>query len=272
MTPNEKILVSTMSLLNPEDEDEVLKNGYGLEIFSEELSWSEEDVLIPRATFSLSRYREISTPVSIHAPFFDLNLASEKFPAIRKLTLRTYRDWLRLGKFLGCIYVAVHPHGSAVVGNKKRVQRFAEEGLIILAEEANNNGLLLAVENVGVGPTQLFNQEEYVQLIKEIPGLYALLDVGHAFLNGWNITAVIRKLGDRLLSLHLHDNGGWLDDHFPVGAGQIDWPPIWEELNLLPNPPYLVLEYFKTPVQYILSDARRITGLTARHLPAAVAT
>lgn len=51
-------------------------------------------------------------------------------------------------------------------------------------------------------------------------------DSGHANLAGHSQSESIRKLGDRLKVLHLHDNYGIRDDHNAPYFGDLDWPGI----------------------------------------------
>ncbi|WP_170290985.1 hypothetical protein [Neomoorella glycerini] len=43
-------------------------------------------------------------------------------------------------------------------------------------------------------------EENYVSLFREIDGIVALLDIGHTYLNGWDIPRVIWQLGEKLAS------------------------------------------------------------------------
>ena len=75
--------------------------------------------------------------------------------------------------------------------------------LVILqtADWAAREGIRLTVENVGYPLKQnvLFNQEEYIQLIKRLPqSVGALIDTGHAMANGWDIPELVEVLGDRI--------------------------------------------------------------------------
>ncbi len=86
----------------------------------------------------------------------------------------------------------------------------------------------------------------------------AICYLGHAFINNWDIPKAIKSLGEKLISLHIHDNNGDVDEHLPVNMGKIDLPPIWEELICLPTFPNLVLEYNKTSLYNILESAKGI--------------
>lgn len=75
------------------------------------------------------------------------------------------------------------------------------------------------------------------------------LDVGHARAmqtqGGPSPDAWIADAGHLLAHLHVHDNDGQRDRHWPPGAGTIVWRAIFEALRPLTRPPYhprLILE------------------------------
>lgn len=57
------------------------------------------------------------------------------------------------------------------------------------------------------------------------------VDTGHANLGDLGAARAIRMAGPRLLTLHLHDNWGQVDDHLPPGCGSIDWPDVLAALR-----------------------------------------
>ena len=75
------------------------------------------------------------------------------------------------------------------------------------------------------------------------------LDLGHA-----NITVgtadAIATLGNRIATVHVHDNHGTKDEHLWPGSGTIDWPATAKALKALATPPATVLE-----ISYSLPEA-----------------
>ena len=67
------------------------------------------------------------------------------------------------------------------------------------------------------------------------------LDLGHANLNE-GVASAISTMGERILSVHVHDNKGDRDAHLWPGDGTIPWPQTMQALQALPNPPATVLE------------------------------
>jgi sugar phosphate isomerase/epimerase len=74
------------------------------------------------------------------------------------------------------------------------------------------------------------------------------LDLGHAHFCQ-SVSEAIATLGDRIGSVHVHDNHGMKDEHLWPGNGTIDWPAATKALNALAKPPVAVLE-----ISYTLSD------------------
>lgn len=61
----------------------------------------------------------------------------------------------------------------------------------------------------------------------------ACLDIGHAemFPSQTSAAEMIHTLGDRLQSIHVHDNDCWHDDHTFPFMGKIDWDSVCEALK-----------------------------------------
>lgn len=254
---NGRIFVSSLPLARPLDVKTLLATGSGLEIFAEGPRWRD-----PENGLRLTRtlLRGYNGPLSLHLPFYDLNLASENYPALRDLTLATYKQFLGVAAELHCEHAVIHTHAyTCPIYDPSQTRQRVKNLLPLLAASARQAGVKLAVENIGRGPTQLFDSEEYVHLFREIEGIYALLDIGHAFLNGWDIPRVIWQLRDKIVALHLHDNRGQADEHLPIGMGSINWRLIKEALALLPAPPALILEYSEeTRPNRLLADVHRM--------------
>ena len=92
---------------------------------------------------------------------------------------------------------------------------------------------------------------EHLMLILDLGHLNNVgicLDLGHAHIN-MGIAEAIAMLGNRIVSVHAHDNHGQKDEHLWPGDGTIDWPAAVQALRALANPPAAVLE-----IGYNLND------------------
>lgn len=132
---------------------------------------------------------------------------------------------------------------------------FALTALEHLGAFARPLGVRLLVENLLSEPTT----PEHLMYILEmghLDNVGVCLDLGHA-----NITvgtaAAIDILGNRIASVHVHDNHGTKDEHLWPGDGAIDWKATAAALKGLANPPATVLE-----ISYSLPDPQ--TALPGR--------
>ncbi len=108
---------------------------------------------------------------------------------------------------------------------------------------AAERGVELALEN---GRT-LAHWVYILSLIEQLGAdhLGVCVDTGHANLGDLGAPRAIRMAGPRLLTLHLHDNWGEVDDHLPPGQGNIDWPNVLSALREVG---------FSRPLQLELTD------------------
>jgi sugar phosphate isomerase/epimerase len=101
-------------------------------------------------------------------------------------------------------------------------------------------GVRLLAENLTSEPTSPERLMEILQ-IGHLDSVGVCLDLGHAHLTV-GVAAAIATVGNRIGSVHVHDNHGLKDEHLWPGAGTIDWPATVEALKALAAPPATVLE------------------------------
>lgn len=113
----------------------------------------------------------------------------------------------------------------------------AVEHLNAFARPLGARVLLENLENAVAQP------ENLVELVNagHLNDVYFCLDVGHANLGG-GVANAIAAMGDRIRSVHIHDNAGDRDTHLWPGEGTIVWPETMQALANLPMPPAGVLE------------------------------
>ncbi len=63
------------------------------------------------------------------------------------------------------------------------------------------------------------------------PHFAACLDTGHAMISGSGCTHMLKALGHRNRTLHIHDNNGLADMHQAPGRGKIHWRQFAEALG-----------------------------------------
>lgn len=181
---------------------------------------------------------------SVHTPVWDMNLTSENAQA-RRAALEAYEHSIAFAALIGAAHVVLHPGFCyAPVFNKSTARQRAMLAVEKLCEFDLDYGVLLLVENVGNSQTSIFSQDEYICFIQRFgEKIGSLLDIGHAHLCGWNLPGAISELGKSLYAVHLHDNNGESDSHFPIGSGNIQWNCVFEALRKCRPDLRLILEY-----------------------------
>ena len=187
--------------------------------------------------------------LSIHGPCVALNLADPAQEDYADIFAQT----LAYAKKCGAEFVVVHTN-EGIGQDKMALQRLVIDRLHHIMALAKGYGVQMVIENVGLRTKNnvLFTLPEYLELFKEFPEAMALLDTGHAHVNGWDLAQVVEALGERLLAFHVHDNDGSGDDHLPVWQGNTDWEGFFAAVKQYAPKSTLVLEYccgFKTTAE-----------------------
>jgi sugar phosphate isomerase/epimerase len=124
-------------------------------------------------------------------------------------------------------FLVVHlgvPQPSASDGHDNLLPA-ALRSLDEIASAAARAGVRVAVEVI---PNQLSTPERLVEIVDSglaspAPGPGICLDTGHAALMG-DLADAIDTVAGALVTTHVHDNGGRVDDHLAPFDGRIDWP------------------------------------------------
>jgi len=189
------------------------------------------DRLAPEDTERISRaLREKKVPVTLHAPFMDLNpgAVDEK---VRTVTAFRFGQVLDLVPLFHPRAIVLHP-GYDRWRYDDDVDLWLENSLLTwkpLVERAEALSVRMALENV-------FEEKPEVlgRLLEEInsPFLGYCLDAGHGNLfSRVPLEEWVEVLGSRLMEIHLHDNHGEADEHLPLGQGSIDFSSLFSLLE-----------------------------------------
>ncbi len=179
---------------------------------------------------------------SIHGPCVAVNLADPDDIAY----VDVYEKTFAYAAKINAAFVVVHSNEAwRFAGEKRAVQELVYGRIERLLQLAAKYGVTVALENVGLRTTDslLFEYDEFIGLFKRFPQAAALLDTGHAHVNGWNPADVVRDLNSRLVGVHIHDNDGTADSHLPVGSGTINWAEYFEAVKKYAPQAVQVCEY-----------------------------
>ena len=180
--------------------------------------------------------------ITLHGPFIDLS-AGSKDPRIRDVTRQRLGQVLDLIPIFKPVTLVCHAGYDA-----KRYRFFKKEWLknsldtwSWFARELNAQGVRLMLENVyekDPGDLKILLEG----LASENVGL--CLDIGHLWSFGQSFPEMwLDTLGDFIGQFHLHDNDRTFDQHLGLGAGNIDYEPVWRYLrSKKQDPPFVTLE------------------------------
>ena len=174
------------------------------------------------------------TAWSMHAPICDAFTGGQWGRAYSPATTNALarqeaidetRAALRAARALGCRMIVLHlgiPRGQPIPPGDNDAGAM-RRSLTLIAEASLAIGVRLALEVI---PNDLATPEALVDWLTndlELGDAGACLDFGHAHLVGGAPEAV-ELLSGHIITTHVHDNAGRLDDHLVPFAGTIDWP------------------------------------------------
>ena len=196
------------------------------------------------------------TPFSMHAPLFpDREMGRAGAPGVNVLhpeksrridAMDEIKRALEAAEHIPFRYLVVHLGERDNTWSPRTIE-YAHTALEHLGAFAGPLGVRLLVENLLSEATT----PEHLLLILELGHLNNVgicLDLGHAHITV-GVAEAVATLGNRIVSVHAHDNHGQKDEHLWPGDGAIDWPSAVKGLRALANPPATVLE-----ISYSLND------------------
>lgn len=213
---------------------EHLPSEYGIEIFYEFGTDNYWDTRCEKL------FVERKADLSIHAPCVAVNLANPKEFSY----LETYRRTLAYAQKQKASFVVLHTN-EQWTGERENVTALVEKRLKEILALAKMHNVKILIENVGLrtNGTLLYDWEQYLELLARFPQTGALIDLGHAHVNGWDIINVLEVLQSQIKAVHLHDNNGLADQHLPIGEGSIDWQNYFCKAREVIPAAVQVLEY-----------------------------
>lgn len=220
----------------------VREHNYDLEIFYEfgtDYYWQQ----------LLANLKGSGVKLSVHAPCVCVNLADPE----DQDWFNVYKKTILFAKQYDAEFVVVHTN-EGWQGERLRIQQLVEERLLQIVSFAQAQNILLLIENVGLisKDNLLYDFAEYQRLLALFPGCGALIDTGHAHINGWQLPVVLEVLAERVQALHLHDNCGSADSHECIGQGSICWHSCFAAVKQYTPQAKLVLEYGNIQVPELL--------------------
>jgi sugar phosphate isomerase/epimerase len=197
--------------------------------------------------------------LTLHSPFADINIAAPN-PALRKTILKLQKKSILHAYQLDCRVWVFHP------GLRTGVSYFYPgkdwqlnlESVRTLLRFAREYDVEIAIENVPEPhPFLMKNVEDFSRFYDELGEDIGLtLDIAHANLNN-QIQDFITHFSDKIVHVHVSDNGGTSDSHLGIGYGNIDWESVAKMMKKVGYSNVVVLESVEH-VEESLQTLRRL--------------
>lgn len=145
---------------------------------------------------------------------------------------------IRATSLLECKHWVVHPlmpYGKEDLasGHGEETWALNLEFMRELVKYAREYDVIVCLENMPYTGFSMASPEKVYAFVKEINNPYfkMCLDTGHANIQpGVNPVEVVKKCGDEIRVLHIHDNNGCTDQHLMPYLGNIDWKAFYKAL------------------------------------------
>lgn len=194
-----------------------------------------------------------------HAPW-EFNFGSP-YEKVRKGTLEEAEEILETAKNLDIDFITMHAYShvsSAYKENSKEdvISSFLDSAKKLISI-ANQKEITIGFENVG----NLIKLKDFPKMFKEIPDMKMTFDIGHAYKELGEEDEVIdfiKEYKDRISHIHIHDNFGRKDDHFPLGVGKMKWKKIINALKETGYDKNITAEVHSSDREYLYISKRKI--------------
>jgi len=188
------------------------------------------------------RVVSLHTPHGIVPRYGDLGALAE---VTRRKGVNTVRRAASALRRLGGEILSVHPGEWFFTWEEKPDHmRALERSIMEAAEICAERGLRLAVETMRPAEPRIGDDyHDLLNLIERFPpeNVGICLDTNHANLR-WDLAALVREVGDRLMIMHVSDNDGIEERHWLPFDGVIGWAEFCAALVDVGYSGYLVYE------------------------------
>lgn len=211
----------------------------GVEIFP---IWTDKDFENKlRENIGKLKEREIS----FRGPYYNAEHSAKKGSIAYARTMDYMKKTLEYAQMLESKYIVYHHNNrKALFKDKVDMIKTSNENLMEINNIAKKYNQKIVIENCGVisDDNMLLNEQEFIELCRFIPN-DILIDIGHANCNGWNLEKIIKKLKFKIVSYHIHNNYGWIDEHNRIYDGNIDFEKFIKIYKRSTPDAELVIEY-----------------------------
>lgn len=190
--------------------------------------------------------RRLTCPVTFHGPYIGTEATAPEQSQQQTFLLESYEKVLRLAAAHQVRHVVYHCTQKGYTAKEREAAQAAEQhnrGQILRRAACYHVSLL--IENLPEPKTMLplYTLEEYAELFEADSGLLSIIDIGHAHMNGMNLTKFLKTHGKNVKAYHFHNNDGSTDEHRNIFDGTFDYAGFSRLYQLYTAGADIVLEY-----------------------------
>lgn len=167
---------------------------------------------------------------TIHAPLSDVNIGSLN-PGLRREAINQLVEVITISDQLGIERVTMHPGLLSPITFSRRelAMEAVRNSIQEIERRTEETAVLKCLENMPRSFITLFTEPEEILDLIEDTSFKLCLDVGHANTAG-NLNEFLDHWG-KFGSVHIHDNKGEIDEHLPIGEGNVDFRMVMGRLE-----------------------------------------
>ena len=182
-----------------------------------------------------------------HLPYYPNKHYDDNNEEFNRFFWNMFDRGIEICELLGIRCAVVHPFRAADVDRQDLAAHVAENRRLYgpHAQKAARSWIRFAFENMKPASTFGSCAEDLTAITEEFREESSGIcwDVGHGQLTyGDDQTGAVEQLGGRIIALHVHDNHGEKDDHYPPFIGSIRWEPLMQALKQAGYQGYLNFE------------------------------
>lgn len=167
--------------------------------------------------------------LQLHAPLSDVNLGS-LVPHAWARSVRAVESALRGAAAVGIERATIHPgnHTPLSRGQYPKLHEASRRALRHVDRVGRDLGLELCLENMPTGWAFETDSVEKLEDLVQGTDFALCLDLGHAHVA--KRLPEFERAARRIRNVHLHDNGGAVDEHLTLDEGTVPWRRVVRRL------------------------------------------
>jgi sugar phosphate isomerase/epimerase len=210
--------------------------------------------------------------IAVHLHIRPLDVASFVQKTIYEKECLEFQRAIDVGSEIGASQVSIHP---LYFGSQKLKRELKEKGVSLLrllvtkgVERASAVGIAFSIESFCYRPFVFYSPQEFKEFLDEAPGLGVILETGHLFQMGFNLSEMVALFGNKIRDVHVHDATQEKDfeksTHLPLGKGLINFKDLLSDLRSIGYDGWLTLEIKPhTDIDALMRSRVMLEGLIA---------